>query len=49
MRTITASLLRSFDLVALAEGNSGADWIEGQRVFFLWEKVPLHVRISPAQ
>lgn len=44
MRMIVVALLREFDLVAL--GEESRDWIERQRIFFLWEKLPLHVRIQ---
>jgi hypothetical protein len=43
MRMVVVSLLREFDLVAL--GRESEDWIERQRVFFLWERLPLHVQI----
>jgi hypothetical protein len=43
MRIIVVALLREFDLVAL--GQESEDWIERQRVFFLWERLPLHVQI----
>jgi hypothetical protein len=36
--------LRAFDLVEL--GDESRDWIERQKIFFLWEKLPLRVRIS---
>jgi hypothetical protein len=44
MRMIVVHLLRAFDLVGLDDGSQ--DWIERQRVFFLWEKLPLWVRIA---
>ena len=44
MRMIVVHLLRAFDLVGLDDGSR--DWIERQRVFFLWEKLPLWVRIA---
>jgi len=44
MRMIVVSLLCTFDLVALAQGS--ADWIERQRIFFLWEKLPLVVQMK---
>jgi len=43
MRMIVVALLRTFDLVAL--GRESEDWIERQRVYFLWERLPLHVQI----
>ena len=46
MRVIVVSLLRAFDLVVL--GRKSEDWIERQRIFFLWERLPLHVQISVA-
>jgi cytochrome P450 len=46
MRVIVVELLRAFDLVALGEESKG--WIERQRIFFLWERLPLQVRISVA-
>jgi cytochrome P450 len=45
MRMIVVALLREFDLVALAQDST--DWIERQRIFFLWERLPLRVRIQP--
>jgi hypothetical protein len=42
---IVVALLREFDLVALAQDST--DWIERQRIFFLWERLPLRVRIQP--
>jgi cytochrome P450 len=44
MRMIVVHLLRAFDLVGLE--YESRDWIERQRIFFLWEKLPLRVRIS---
>jgi hypothetical protein len=44
VRMIVVHLLRAFDLVGLDDGSR--DWIERQRVFFLWEKFPLWVRIA---
>jgi len=46
MRMIMVFLLRKLDLIALAEESKG--WIERQRIFFLWEKLPLLVQISAA-
>jgi cytochrome P450 len=45
MRMTVVALLREFDLVALAQDST--DWIERQRIFFLWERLPLGVRIQP--
>lgn len=47
MRMILVFLLHTFDLIALAEESK--DWIESQRIFFLWEKLPLRVQISAAE
>jgi cytochrome P450 len=44
MRMILVFLLSAFDLVALAPESVG--WIERQRIFFLWEKLALRVRIA---
>lgn len=44
MRMIVVFLLRTFDLVALARESEG--WIERQRIFFLWEKLPLVVQVK---
>jgi len=44
MRMIVVSLLLTFDLVALEPES--ADWIERQKIFFLWEKLPLYVQLS---
>lgn len=44
---ILACLVHRFDLQGL-EANS-QNWIERQKIFFLWERLPLEVRISLAQ
>jgi hypothetical protein len=43
MRMIVVHLLRAFDLVGL--DDESRDWIERQKIFFLWEKLPLWVRV----
>jgi cytochrome P450 len=43
MRVVLASLVFEFDLLEV-EPNT-RDWIDGQKIFFLWEKLPLNVRI----
>lgn len=45
MRVILAYLLYNFDLIEVE--SSSRDWIERQKIFFLWEKTPLNVRIRP--
>lgn len=42
---ILAYLLFSFDLVSLEPASE--DWIGKQKIFFLWEKNPLKIRIKP--
>jgi hypothetical protein len=42
---VLASLILEFDLLEV-EPNS-RDWIDRQKIFFLWEKLPLNVRIRP--
>jgi hypothetical protein len=44
MRMILAYLLFGFDLVGL--GPASDDWIARQKIFFLWEKNPLKIRIE---
>jgi hypothetical protein len=44
MRMIVVHLLRAFDLVGLEDESR--NWIERQRIFFLWEKLPLRVRVE---
>lgn len=46
MRLIMAKLLWSFD-VELVEPEK--NWMEEQRVFALWEKPPLNMRLTPVQ
>lgn len=45
MRMVLASLLFGFDLLEV-QSNS-RDWIDRQKIFFLWEKLPLNIRIRP--
>lgn len=45
MRMVLASLLLDFDLLEVQ--SDSRDWIERQKIFFLWEKLPLNVRIRP--
>lgn len=47
MRMVLAHLVYAFDLVELE--HSSEDWIDRQKIFFLWEKLPLHVKIKPRQ
>jgi hypothetical protein len=42
---ILAFLLYDFDLVEVEP--SSRDWIDRQKIFFLWEKLPLNIRIRP--
>lgn len=44
MRMILGYLLYSFDLVSLEPASK--DWIGKQKIFFLWEKNPLRIRIK---
>lgn len=44
MRTILARILWNFD-IELAEDSK--DWIERQRVYVLWEKLPLNIYLTP--
>ena len=44
MRIILAKLLWQFE-VALA--NPDQDWIDSQKCFQLWEKIPLMVKLTP--
>lgn len=46
MRLVLAKLLWHFDFELLPESNG---WIESQRVFALWEKKPLNVKIRIAK
>lgn len=45
MRVILTRLLWRFDLELLPESR---DWMD-QRIFFLWDKPALMVKITPAQ
>ena len=45
MRMVLASLLFEFDLLGVE--LSSADWIDRQKIFFLWQKLPLNIRIRP--
>lgn len=47
MRMILSHLIHAFDLVELQLDSE--NWIERQKIFFLWEKLPLLVRIRPRQ
>lgn len=46
MRFILAKIIWNFDFELL---SSSKEWAESQRVFTLWEKKPLMVRIKVAQ
>jgi cytochrome P450 len=43
MRMVLASLLFNFDLLEVQ--SDSRDWIDRQKIFFLWEKLPLNIRI----
>ena len=45
MRMVLASLVFEFDLLEVEPDSR--DWIDRQKIFFLWEKLPLNVRIRP--
>ena len=45
MRMVLASLLLNFDLLELQPCSR--DWIDRQKIFFLWEKLPLNIQIRP--
>lgn len=45
MRMVLASLLFNFDLLELQPCSQ--DWIDRQKIFFLWDKLPLNIRIRP--
>jgi cytochrome P450 len=45
MRMVLASLLFDFDLLDVQLDSR--DWIERQKIFFLWEKLPLSIRMRP--
>jgi hypothetical protein len=42
---VLASLVFEFDLLEVEPDSR--DWIDRQKIFFLWEKLPLNVRIRP--
>ena len=44
MRTIIAKLVFSFDLTLAPESSN---WMQGQRVFDVWEKPALNVYLKP--
>lgn len=44
MRIIMAYILWSFDLMGLESDSE--NWIERQKIYSLWEKPPLNVKIS---
>lgn len=44
MRLILAKILLTFDLELV---NPGSEWMRDQRVFALWEKPALEVRLMP--
>ncbi|KAJ3577291.1 hypothetical protein NPX13_g3277 [Xylaria arbuscula] len=45
MRLILAHLVWNFDFVAIQPGSRR--WIERQKIYSLWEKLPLNVQIAP--
>jgi cytochrome P450 len=46
MRLIMAKVLFNFDLELV---DKRGDWMEGQKVFTLWQKPSLMVRLHPVQ
>ena len=44
LRLVLARLLWNFDLKLMPESE---EWIERQKVYFLWEKIPLMVKLKP--
>lgn len=46
MRLIVAKLLFNFDLELV---DKETDWLEGQKVFTLWEKPALMVKLHPVR
>lgn len=44
LRLVLARLLWNFDLELMPESE---EWIERQKVYFLWEKIPLMVKLKP--
>lgn len=45
MRLILAKMVWSLDLLALEPDSE--QWIERQKIFFLWQKLPLRVKLAP--
>lgn len=45
MRYILARLIWNFDLSLSSQSKN---WIERQRIFAIWERIPLLVHITPA-
>ncbi|KAI0197645.1 isotrichodermin C-15 hydroxylase [Astrocystis sublimbata] len=45
MRLILSHLVWNFDLLAIRPDSR--QWIERQKIYSLWEKLPLHVHIAP--
>ncbi|KAI0024058.1 cytochrome P450 [Xylariomycetidae sp. FL0641] len=45
MRMILSKLVWNIDLLSIAPDSER--WIERQRIFSLWEKPPLNVKVSP--
>lgn len=45
MRYILARMIWNFDL---ALSSRSQNWIERQRNFAIWERIPLQVRVTPA-
>jgi hypothetical protein len=46
MRVILAKMLFNFDMELV---DKDTDWVGAQKVFMLWQKGPLMVRLRPAQ
>lgn len=44
MKLILARLIWNFDMELAAESR---DWAEKQKIFILWDKGPLRVRLTP--
>lgn len=47
MRLILARLLWNFDVEAV-DGKGGPEW-RGQKVFILWEKTAMEVKLTPVR
>lgn len=45
MRLILAKMAWSLDLLSVEPDSQG--WIEKQKIFGLWEKPPLNVKLAP--